>query len=211
MSPRESVAVLVAHPDDETLWAGGTLLIESKWAPFVVSLCRASDADRSAKFYRALSHLCARGSMADLDDGPEQTPLPDAEVERALLAALPARHFDRILTHCPRGEYTRHLRHEEVACAVLRLWLAGVLRAPELWLFAYEDGEGKHLPTANAAADRTLELPLAIWQRKLSLVTDTYGFAPDSWEARVTPRREAFFRVTTHVEASAWLTPKYAQ
>ena len=147
--------------------------------------------------------------MADLNDGPEQAPLPDDQVERTLLETLPSRRFDRILTHCPLGEYTRHLRHEEVARAVLRLWLAGEITAHELWLFAYEDEAGKRLPTAIASADVTMQLPLDIWQQKLSLVTDVYGFAEDSWEARVTPRREAFFCVTTHIQASAWLTPKY--
>jgi hypothetical protein len=204
------VAVLVAHPDDETLWAGGTLLMHSSWSLYLSTLCRASDVDRSAKFYRVLVELAAQGSMADLDDGPEQAPLADEQVEAAVLAQLPTRHFDRILTHCPLGEYTRHLRHEEVARAVLRLWLAGALSASELWLFAYEDGNGQHLPAPVASADITVELPLDIWQHKLSLITGTYGFAPDSWEARVTPRREAFFRVRTQVEASAWLTPKYA-
>jgi LmbE family N-acetylglucosaminyl deacetylase len=184
VSPRDSVAVLVAHPDDETLWAGGTLLLEANWAPFVTTLCRASD-------------------------GPEQLPLPNDEVECALLGTLPRRRFARILTHSPLGEYTRHLRHEEVARAVLRLWLAGEISAAELWLFAYEDGGGRHLPTAIATADLVRELPLDIWQQKLSVLTDIYGFAPDSWEARATPRREAFFRVRTPADASAWLTPKY--
>jgi LmbE family N-acetylglucosaminyl deacetylase len=208
--PRESVAVLVAHPDDETLWAGGTLLAHRDWAPWVTTLCRASDADRSPKFFRALAGLSALGGMADLNDDPEQTPLSDEQVERALLDTLPSRRFDKILTHSPNGEYTQHLRHEEVARAVLRLWIAGEISAGELWLFAYEDGAGHHLPTAIASADVTVELSLELWQRKLSLVTDVYGFAHDSWEARVTPRREAFFRVKTHLEASAWLTPKYA-
>jgi LmbE family N-acetylglucosaminyl deacetylase len=210
VSPREPVAVLVAHPDDETLWAGGTLLMQRGWEPFVTTLCRASDADRAPKFQRALAALSARGKMADLDDGPEQAPLADEQVEQALLAQLPTRKFARILTHCPLGEYTRHLRHEEVARGVLRLWLAGTLSAPELWLFAYEDGGGEHLPRAVAAADITVELPHDVWQRKQNLVTGIYGFAPDSWEARVTPRTEAFFRVKNQVEASAWLTPKYA-
>jgi LmbE family N-acetylglucosaminyl deacetylase len=202
--------VLVAHPDDETLWAGGTLLIEHGWAPFVATLCRGRDADRAPKFFEVLKRLSAHGSMADLDDGPEQTPLPDAEVERALLEGLPSRHFDRILTHCPLGEYTRHLRHEEVARAVLRLWLAGKLSAPELWLFAYEDGGGAHLPVAVQSADVARELAPEVWARKFSLITDVYGFGRESWEARVTPRREAFFRVQTQADASAWLTPKYA-
>jgi hypothetical protein len=148
--------------------------------------------------------------MADLNDGPEQAPLSDNQVERTLLDTLPSRHFDKILTHSPLGEYTRHLRHEEVARAVLRLWLAGEIFARELWLFAYEDGAGTHLPVAIASADITVDVSPDTWQQKLSLVTDVYGFAKDSWEARVTPRREAFFRVRTNVEASAWLTPKYA-
>ena len=210
MAPRESVAVLVAHPHDETLWAGGTLLMQSGWAPFVTTLCRASDADRGPRFFQALRELSAHGAMADLDDGPAHTPLPDLEVESALVQHLPARSFDRILTHCPLGEYTRHVRHEEVARAVLRLWLAGEIAAPEVWLFAYEDGGGQHLPRAVDSADVVVELPVEIWERKLRLVTSTYGFAEHSWQARVTPRREAFFRVKSQMEASAWLTPKYA-
>ena len=204
------MAVLVAHPDDETLWAGGTLLTQGTWAPFVTTLCRASDAERARRFFAALGRLSAHGAMADLDDGPEQAPLSDARVDQALLATLPGRKFDRILTHSPFGEYTRHVRHEEVARAVLRLWLAGEISAPELWLFAYEDGGGRHLPCAIESADIRVELPLDIWQRKSNLVTEVYGFAEDSWEARVTPRREAFHRVQNQREASAWLTPKYA-
>jgi LmbE family N-acetylglucosaminyl deacetylase len=210
VASRESVAVLVAHPDDETLWAGGTLLSEPDWAPFVTTLCRGSDVDRAPKFFTALTRLAAHGAMADLDDGPAQHPLPDQQVERALLDGLPSRRFDRILTHSPLGEYTRHLRHEEVGRAVLRLWLAGELVAPELWLFAYEDGDGKHLPTAISTADVFRELPIDLWQKKLNIVTQVYGFSPDSWEARATPPREAFYRLKTRAEASAWLTPKCA-
>ncbi|HEX7451294.1 MAG TPA: hypothetical protein VF294_03375, partial [Polyangiaceae bacterium] len=134
MAARESVAVLVAHPDDETLWAGGTLLSETSWAPFVWCACRAHDADRAPKFYRVLERLGALGAMADLDDGPEQLPLAEELLEQALLECLPSRRFDRILTHSPLGEYTRHRRHEDVARAVLRLWLRGTLSAPEVWL-----------------------------------------------------------------------------
>lgn len=210
MTRREAVAVAVAHPDDETLWAGGTLLSQPDWAPFVCTLCRASDADREPKFFRALAALGAHGSMSDLDDGPEQTPLADACVERALLAALPGRKFDRLITHSPLGEYTRHLRHEEVGRAILRLWLGGELSAPEIWLFAYEDDGGKKLPHALDTADVTRELSPEIWREKQRVVTEVYGFGAASWEARVTPRTEAFFRVKTHADASAWLTPKYS-
>jgi LmbE family N-acetylglucosaminyl deacetylase len=211
MAARESVAVLVAHPDDETLWAGGTLLSETSWSPFVCCACRAHDADRAPKFHRVLEQLRARGKMADLDDGPEQSPLADELVEQSLLDCLPSRRFDRILTHSPLGEYTRHLRHEDVARAVLRLWLRGTLSAPELWLFAYDDDGGRHLPSARPNADILCELPLEVWQRKHRLITQDYGFGEASWEARVTPRSEGFSRVTTTEQATAWLEQRRNQ
>lgn len=201
----DAVAVLVAHPDDETLWVGGTLLEQRTWTPFVVSACRGSDADRAPKFYSVLEELGARGALADLDDGPEQSPLPDALVEQALLSALPIHQFDRIVTHSPLGEYTRHRRHEEVGSAVLRLWQSERLRAAELWLFAYEDGGRTHLPRPRADASIVRELPDEIWQRKRWLITERYGFTSESWEARATPQREAFHCLTSPAEAATWL------
>jgi len=205
MLTRASVAVIVAHPDDETLWAGGALLSEPTWSPFVGCACRARDADRAPKFARVLAELRAEGAMADLDDGPDQSPISDERVERALLECLPKRHFDCIISHSPLGEYTRHRRHEEVARAVLRLWLRGALSAAELWLFAYDDDGGQRLPSALPSADIVYELSHAVWQRKYRLITEVYGFGEASWEARVTPRREGFSRVTTVELARNWL------
>jgi LmbE family N-acetylglucosaminyl deacetylase len=202
---RKRVAALVAHPDDETLWAGGTLLAHTDWEIFIGTLCRADDADRSRKFFDVALRLSATGAMADLDDGPEQTPLADEQVRQTLLSLLPRAAFDLVLTHAPVGEYTRHRRHEEVSCAVLGLWAAGDLQASELWLFAYEDSGGTELPTAVSAADLAFDLPEEIWQRKRQLITELYGFGGESWEARVTPRREAFWRLTNPADARLWL------
>lgn len=205
MAEGESVAVLVAHPDDETLWAGGTLLSEASWQAFVWCACRARDADRAPKFHRVLKQLGVRGAMSDLDDSPDPTPLADEQVENSLLESLPTRSFDRILTHSPLGEYTRHQRHEDVARAVLRLWLRGALSAAELWLFAFDDQAGTQLPRALENADIRFELSPEVWERKRRLITRDYGFAETSWEARATPRAEGFFRVTTAEHATAWL------
>ncbi len=43
------VAVIVAHPDDETLWCGGTLLSHPFWNVLVLTLCRASDTEWAIK------------------------------------------------------------------------------------------------------------------------------------------------------------------
>ncbi|UCD51218.1 MAG: PIG-L family deacetylase [Phycisphaerales bacterium] len=189
--------VIVAHPDDETLWSGGTMLLhpQARWT--VVVLCRRSDPDRAPKFFRSLEQLGASGVIGDLDDGPDQNPLPGHLVRRAVLDLLPADRFDLIITHGIQGEYTYHLRHEEVGNAVMDLLEHGTLRARRVWRFAYEDGDGQYLPKTQDDADLVVELPEAIWTKKRDIITGIYGFAPDSFEAKTTPLKEAFWRITS--------------
>jgi hypothetical protein len=133
--------------------------------------------------------------MGDLDDGPEQRPLSDEVVQKTILDLLPCRQFDFIITHRSAGEYTRHLRHEQTAGAVFKLWNLGRLRASQLWSFAYEDGAGSYLPRPDKSADLRIKLPKEIWQRKYEIITDVYGFTKDSFEAGTTPKIEAFRRL----------------
>ena len=95
------VVVMVAHPDDETLWSGGLLLSHPAWSTFIVTLCRGQDPDRAPRFRSALDCFKAQGRMGDLDDGPEQVPLPDALVRDTILGLLPGRDYDLLLTHSP--------------------------------------------------------------------------------------------------------------
>jgi LmbE family N-acetylglucosaminyl deacetylase len=203
--PTKSVAVIVAHPDDETLWAGGAILSHPSWKWHIVTVCRASDADRAPRFYRTVQALGATGNMADMDDGPEQMPLDPSSVQGTILDLLPLGHFDLILSHNPSGEYTRHLRHEETAAAVISLWHSGKLAADELWTFAYDDGARSHLPRAMKAAPIYYFLSDEIWQHKYRIVTGTYGFSPGGFEAQTTPRAEAFWRFTKPSDAQVWL------
>jgi len=204
----QRVAVVVAHPDDEILWCGGLLLSHPEWSTFVAVLCRASDADRAPRLTRVLGRLGAAGAIGDLDDGPEQRPLATGKVAGAILDLLPGTDFDLILTHSPRGEYTRHRRHEEVARAVWSLWSRGLLSTRALWLFAYEDGGRAHLPRAEDDADLRLVLPGPVWAEKRRLITEVYNYGVDTWEARTTPQEEAFHRFNTP-EAANELYERY--
>ena len=201
----KSVAVIVAHPDDETLWAGGTILCHPSWKCFIVCLCRKSDTERAAKFYKALQDLKSEGIMGDLDDGPEQKPLDEKEVERAIMQILPPTHFDLIISHNPSGEYTRHIRHEEASKAVIKLWLAGKISTDELWTFAYEDGGKEFYPKPIENATICHILAKRIWLKKFNIITSTYGFEKNSWEAETTPRAESFWQFSNPNDAIKWL------
>jgi LmbE family N-acetylglucosaminyl deacetylase len=190
-----SAAVIVAHPDDETLWAGGTMLMhpETKWT--IITLCRKSDADRAPKFFRVVKEYGVAGFMGDLDDSPDanKKPLDEKLVKRTIMDLLPEKSFDVIITHSISGEYTRHLRHEETGKAVLELWQDGELSAGQALIFAYEDGLRQYLPRAIEGADLFTQLPARVWRKKYEIITSLYGFGKDSFEARTTPGQEAFW------------------
>jgi len=204
----KKVALIVAHPDDETLWAGGTILSHPAWQWFIVCLCRGSDTERAQKFNKALHILKSEGIMGDLDDGPDQKPLDKKELEHSILDLLPQKYFDLIITHNPSGEYTRHIRHEETGTAVIKLWRAGKIAASELWSFAYEDGNKEYYPRPVETADIYRKLTRRIWLRKYSIITETYGFDKNSFEAETTPKAESFWQFTNSHNAEKWLKNK---
>ena len=201
----DEVAIIVAHPDDETLWAGGTVLSHPTWNCFIISVCRGSDTDRAPKFRNALKSLNSEGVMGDLNDGPEQLPLDEVELERTILNLLPKKNYDLIITHSPSGEYTRHLRHEEVSKAVINLWYNNKISTHELCTFAYEDGGRMYYPRAIKGATIYNVLSKDIWQSKYAILNKTYGFEINSWELETTPREEAFWKFTNSLDANKWL------
>jgi hypothetical protein len=131
--------------------------------------------------------------------------LEEKDVEHVIGQLLPPTHFNLIISHNPSGEYTRHIRHEEVSKAVIKLWHAGKLSANELWTFAYEDGNKGYYPkpVENATIYRTLTK--RIWLRKYSIITETYGFEKSSFEAETAPKAEAFWQFTNSYDAKKWL------
>ncbi len=133
--------------------------------------------------------------------GPIKNRWRENEVEEAILELLPQQYYDLVISHHPSGEYTRHIRHEETGQAVIRLWHSGRISTGEHWVFAYEDGNKEYLPRPVQTAAVYRMLTKRIWQRKYSIITETYGFENSSFEAKTTPRAESFWQYNNSFEA----------
>lgn len=202
--------VVVAHPDDEILWAGGTILANRHVDWEIIALCRAGDEDRAPKFRTVVRELGAIGSIGDLDDEADQAPLERHVVGVTALSLLAnaSTGYAYVLTHSPFGEYTRHRRHEEIGRAMITLWANGDVQADNLWMFAFEDGGGRYLPRAIESAHRNVVLPTNVWIEKYRLITQRYGFPEEGFEAKTTPRKEAFWCFGNTTELDLWLTER---
>ncbi|GAB3665305.1 hypothetical protein GCM10028791_40980 [Echinicola sediminis] len=200
-----NATILVAHPDDETIWAGGLILENPNWNWTIICLCRANDRDRAPKFYRALEVFGAKGIMADLDDGPEQKPLDLNSLENIIVDLVSSKPMNLIFSHSPFGEYTQHLRHEEIGKSVIKLWQEKRIRTDELWLFAYHDNNLRHVP--KPIPDAHFQLPLGgkVFKAKRALISGVYGFSHESWEFKACSWREAFWCFRNAEDATKWL------
>lgn len=184
---KKEVLVVVAHPDDETIWMGGTLS-SNNWNVTIVSLCRKHDKDRAPKFLRVCKEYNARCFMSDLEDD-SLLEIDVNEVIERINSMIDKSEYDYIFTHGENGEYG-HKRHIDVHNAIKKMINDGELKCKKLFFFSYSKRGNECYAKRNS--DRFIIFKNLYSINKKRLIQELYGFNKFSFEGRCCKKAEAF-------------------
>ncbi len=180
--------VVVAHPDDETIWMGGTLLKNrNRWNTTIISLCRRNDKDRAPKFRKACKIFKAKFFISDLEDENLNKITLNEIIER--VKGYSSKNYSCIFTHGENGEYG-HKRHIDVHEAIKKMLNKKLLSAEKIFFFSYFK-KGR-LCCANKNSDKFIKLSSSLLKQKKKIINSVYGFAKNSFENLCTSDTEAF-------------------
>ena len=117
MGDKHNKLMIIAHPDDETLF-GGNELAKNKY--FVVCMTNGSNSVRLNEFTEVMSQMGSKGMMLDYLDRPGKFERYTHFIEEDLRRLLEYKEWDSIVTHNPKGEYG-HTNHKTVSAIVTKL------------------------------------------------------------------------------------------
>lgn len=107
--------MVVAHPDDETLWGGHQIAKDPPQSWHVICCTTPKEGDRVIRFHDALKIMGATGEVLSIPD--RSTPMTSEErriVKQVVGKRIRDDQLSELVTHGPLGEYG-HPRHVELS------------------------------------------------------------------------------------------------
>ncbi|MFC1678445.1 PIG-L family deacetylase [Patescibacteria group bacterium] len=188
---KKHALVIVAHPDDETIWMGGTMLKHRQLEWTIFSLCRASDRDRAPKFKKVCQHYSAKAIITDLEDEDRMSIKKTIPIiKRIVTKQTKNKKYNYIFTHGQNGEYG-HPRHIGVYQAIWGLIKQKKLKPEILFYFNYKTTK-KYKLIAKKNTDYKVKLTLQEFKRKERIMTNIYGFEKGGIDVGLCTNPEAF-------------------
>ena len=188
---QKEILVIVAHPDDETIWVGGTILQNRNNKITIISLCRKNDEDRYPKFLKVCELLNAEAHIFDLDDSEEgdYKKITNKEIIDKIKTITKDKKYDELYTHGKNGEYG-HIRHKEVHNAVNEMLKKKSLGVKKVFFFDYIKKD--EICYNNSNADKLIRLNEFEYKMKKNLINRIYGFEKESFEFKCCKDAESF-------------------
>jgi LmbE family N-acetylglucosaminyl deacetylase len=190
---KKKALVIVAHPDDETIWMGGMILGSKDIDWTIFSLCRGNDPIRAPRFKKACEYYNARGLMSDLEDeGILNIEKSLPEIKKRIIDNFANEKFEYIFTHNYNGEYG-HERHSAVHLAIKELVKEKkIITCEKLFFFAYQYQLDQNAIYNSPASNFVVELDNQTSTNKKGVIEKIYGFNKDTFENKMCLSKETF-------------------
>jgi len=173
---KKKALVIVAHPDDETIWMGGTILGLKNIDWTIFSLCRSNDPDRAPKFKKICERYNARGLISDLEDeGIMNVKKSLPEIKKRITANFAGKKFEYIFTHGYNGEYG-HARHLGTHRVVKELVKNKTVTCEKLFFFSYKLNYKGNIVNYIKRSNFATELDDKMFAEKKNIVQNIYGY-----------------------------------